>query len=142
MPRNLGLDVGDRKIGVAISDPLQILATPLKTIIREADGPAINEILELVQKNDIRKIIIGLPYSLDGSIGRQAEKVLDFKAKLATRTGVEIIMQDERLSSVSANRRLREAGRKASKIKKEIDAEAATIILQSYLDTIVSSGGD
>jgi putative Holliday junction resolvase len=140
MPRNLGLDIGDRKIGVSMSDLSLTLATPLKTIIRDQDNLAVIEILDVVKKYTIEKIIIGLPYSLSGTVGKQAEKVLAFKDKLAAEVDVEIIMQDERLSSVSANRKLREAGKKGSKLKNEMDAAAATVILQAYLDTQKLSG--
>jgi len=140
MPRNLGLDIGDRKIGVSISDPSQTLATPLRTIIRDNDDLAISVILDLVENHKIEKIVVGLPYSLSGVIGKQAEKVLAFKDKLTAKANVEIVMQDERLSSVSANRKLREAGKKGSKLKNEMDAAAATVILQVYLDTQKLSG--
>jgi len=136
MPRNMGLDVGDRKIGVAVSDPSSTLATPLKTIIRLDDDKAISEIVGLATKYNVDKIIVGLPYSLNGTIGKQAEKVLLFKDKLLQRSSVAILMQDERLSSVSANQKLREAGKKKDKLKKEMDAAAASIILQDYLDTL------
>jgi putative Holliday junction resolvase len=140
MPRAMGLDVGDRKIGVALSDPSEILASPLKTIIRVSDDAAIREIVSLVKKNTISKIVVGLPYSLNGSIGPQAEKVLSFTRQIAQVTDVEIVMQDERLTSVSANQKLREAGKKGSKLKNEMDAAAATVILQSYLDEVRLNG--
>ncbi len=136
MSRIMGLDVGDRRIGVSVSDPSQTLATPLKTIFRQSDDITFQEILNLVIKYDARKLIIGLPYSLDGSVGKQAEKVLEFKNKLAEQTKIDIIMQDERLSSVTANQRLREAGKKGDKLKSSIDSAAATVILQCYLDTL------
>jgi len=134
MSRVIGLDVGDKKIGVALSDPSQVLATPLKTIIRENDKKAVSEILQLTEKYGTSTVVIGLPYSLDGSIGKQAEKVLSFSRQIARVIKAEIVMQDERLTSVSAGQKLREAGKKRSKLKNEIDAAAATIILQSYLD--------
>ncbi len=134
MSRILGLDIGDRKIGVAVSDPSQVLASPISTIVRDDDAKAINQIAFLVKKYGATQIIIGLPYSLSGAIGKQAEKVLSFKQKIAEALSVEIIMQDERLSSVSANQKLREAGKKGNKLKKEMDAAAATVILQSFLD--------
>jgi putative Holliday junction resolvase len=140
MHRALGLDVGDKKIGVALSDPSQVLASPLKTIIRVTDDIAIKEIIDLARKHDISKIIVGLPYSLSGAIGKQAEKVLLFSKQIAQATDVEIIMQDERLTSVSANQKLREAGKKGSKLKNEMDAAAATVILQAYLDEVKLNG--
>ena len=140
MHRAMGLDVGDKKIGVALSDPSQVLASPLKTIIRVTDDIAIKEIIGLARKHDISKIIVGLPYSLSGAIGKQAEKVLLFSKQIAQATDVEIIMQDERLTSVSANQKLREAGKKGSKLKNEMDAAAATVILQAYLDEVKLNG--
>jgi putative holliday junction resolvase len=140
MHRAMGLDVGDKKIGVALSDPSQVLATPLKTIIRVNDDGAIEEIIGLARKHDISKIIVGLPYSLSGAIGKQAEKVLLFSKQIAQATDVEIIMQDERLTSVSANQKLREAGKKGSKLKNGMDAAAATVILQAYLDEVKLNG--
>ncbi len=134
MPRILGLDIGDKKIGVSLSDPSQVLASPLSTIIREQDSKAIDEIAALTKKYGAKQIIIGLPYSLSGAIGKQAAKVLSFKERIAEAVNVEIIMQDERLSSVSANQKLREAGKRGSKLKNEMDAAAATVILQSFLD--------
>jgi putative holliday junction resolvase len=141
MPRTLGLDVGDRKIGVALSDPSEILASPLKTIIRSSDEAAVAEIVGLVKRHNASKIVVGLPYSLSGAVGKQAQKVLSFTKDIAQATGAEIVMQDERLTSVSANQKLREAGKKGSKLKNEIDAAAATVILQSYLDEVKLNGG-
>ena len=134
MHRSMGLDIGDKKIGVSLSDPSRTLASPLTTIIRSSDEQVINEIIQLVNKHKVEQIIVGLPYSLNGDIGKQARKVLEFKEKLAQSIVAEFAMQDERLSSVSANQKLREAGKKGSKLKNEMDAAAATIILQSYLD--------
>lgn len=134
------MDVGDRKIGVALSDPCQILATPLKTIIRTTDDGAIREIVDLAKKHNISKVVVGLPYSLNGSIGKQAEKVLVFTEQIKQATGKEIIMQDERLTSVSADQKLREAGKKGNKLRNEMDAAAATVILQAYLDEVKLNG--
>jgi putative holliday junction resolvase len=134
MNRIIGLDIGDKKIGVALSDPSQVLATPLKTIIRVSDESAIEEIVDLTKKHEASKIVVGLPYSLNGQIGKQAEKVLSFVEQITKATNIGTVMQDERLSSVSADQKLREAGKKGNKLKKGIDAAAATVILQSYLD--------
>jgi putative holliday junction resolvase len=140
MHRLMGLDVGDKKIGVALSDPTEVLATPLTTIIRVTDDSALKEINRLAKKHDISKIIIGLPYSLDGSIGKQAEKVLFFTKQIEKETGIEIAMQDERLTSVSADQKLREAGKKGRKLKSGMDAAAASVILQAYLDEMKLNG--
>lgn len=136
----MGLDIGDRKIGVSLSDPSQVLATPLKTIIRSTDDIAIKEIVGLANKHNVSMIVVGLPYSLNGSIGKQAEKVLVFTKLIEQSTGKEIAMQDERLTSVSADQKLREAGKKGSKLKSEMDAAAATVILQAYLDEVRLNG--
>ena len=139
MNRILGLDVGDKKIGVSLSDPSQVLATPLTTIIRNNDGSAIKEISDLAAKHNVSKIVVGLPFSLNGQIGKQAEKVLSFTEDITRATSITIVMQDERLSSVSADQKLREAGKKGTKLKKGIDAAAATVILQSFLDELNES---
>jgi len=130
----MALDIGDRRIGVALSDPLQILASPLQTIVRTSDESALLEITKLVDKHGVEKLIIGMPYSLDGTIGPQAEKVLSFKDKVSTQLNIEIVLQDERLSSVTADMKLKETRKKSARLKDKIDAAAAAVILQSYLD--------
>ena len=138
--RNLGLDVGDRRIGVAISDPEQILASPLTTILREDDNSAISAIIEIVNKYGIQRIIIGFPYSLDGSIGNQAGKVKNFVEKLSKCTGVDIELRDERLSTVAVDHLFTEAGVKNRDRRDKRDAAAAAFILQGYLDSLKACG--
>jgi putative Holliday junction resolvase len=137
--RHLGLDIGDRKIGVAISDPEQILASPLTTIVRDDDDQAISAIINLVDQYQIMKIIIGLPYSLSGNMGNQAIKVKTFVDKLSQHTKTEIELRDERLSTVAVERLLMEAGKKSQKRKEQRDAAAAAFILQGYLDSLKAS---
>jgi putative Holliday junction resolvase len=134
--RILGLDVGDSRIGVAISDPVEIIATPLTVITRDNDSATIDTIVRLVDQYDVKQIVIGLPYSLDGSLGLQANKVKDFVDKLSQSTGVSIELRDERLSTVAAERLLRGAGNKRAKEKSRLDAAAAAFILQGYLDSL------
>ena len=135
--RCLGLDIGDKRIGVAISDPEEILASPLTTIIRDGnDDSVIKAILELVGRREVQRIVVGLPYSLDGSIGQQANKVMAFVEMLATYTAVDIETWDERLSTVVAEHLLVEAGMKRDKRKLHRDAAAAALILQGYLDSL------
>ena len=134
MGRYMALDVGDRRIGVALSDPLQILASPLQIIVRTSDEYALREITGLINKHSVEKLIIGMPYSLDGTIGPQAEKVLSFKDKVAALLNIEVVLQDERLSSVTADQKLKETRKKSARLKEKIDAAAAAVILQSYLD--------
>ena len=142
MGRYMSLDVGDRRIGVALSDPLRILASPLQTIVRTSDESALLEITNLVNKHGVEKLIIGMPYSLDGTIGPQAEKVLSFKDKVSAQLNIEIVLQDERLSSVTADMKLKETRKKSARLKDKIDAAAAAVILQSYLDESKPSNGE
>jgi putative Holliday junction resolvase len=134
MHRYMALDVGDRRIGVALSDPLQILASPLQTIARTSDEYALLEIIRLVEKHEVEKLIVGMPYSLDGTIGPQAEKVLLFKDRIVAQLNIEVVLQDERLSSVTADQKLKETRKKSARMREKIDAAAAAVILQSYLD--------
>jgi putative Holliday junction resolvase len=134
--RILGLDVGDKRIGVAISDPEEILATPLAIITREDDKKAIADIIEFVDRHGVARIVVGLPYSLDGSIGRQANKVIEFSERLSKQITVSIETWDERLSTVAVERLLREAGSKKSEKRTKRDAAAAAFILQGYLDSL------
>jgi len=130
------LDIGDRRIGVAISDPEQILASPLSTIIRDGDEEAIDAIIQLVAKHEVQQIVVGLPYSLDGSIGQQASKVVAFVEQLSKSTEAGIETRDERLSTIAAERLLAEAGTKRDTIRVRRDAAAAAFILQGYLDSL------
>ncbi len=136
--RIMALDIGDKKIGVAMSDPEGVLATPLVTIIRLNDSEAIDSICKLVSKYKVGHVVVGLPYSLDGSMGTQAEKVCAFARKLSQSLQVDIRMQDERLSSAAADRLLSEAGVKKGHKKSVRDAAAAAFILQGYLDSLRS----
>jgi len=140
MHRVMGLDIGDRRIGVAVSDPTQTLASPLKVIVRRDDESSVLEIVALLQQYAVGRLVIGLPYLLDGSVGEQARKVIEFTDKIKGQTSVEVVMQDERLTSVTADYMLREAGKKRNRLRKEIDAAAATVILQSYIDEIDADG--
>jgi putative holliday junction resolvase len=134
--RILGLDVGDSRIGVAISDPVEIIATPLTVITRDDDNAALSAIIQLVGQYDVKRIVVGLPYSLDGSLGRQASKVKDFVDKLSQNTSAGIELWDERLSTVAVERLLRGAGNKKARERSRLDAAAAAFILQGYLDSL------
>jgi putative Holliday junction resolvase len=134
--RILGLDVGDRRIGVAISDPGEILASPLTTITNEDSQNAIDAIIRLVDQYDVKQIVIGLPYSLDGSIGRQANKVMDFVDRLSKGTKASIETWDERLSTVAVEHLLKEVDNKKANKRERRDAAAAAFILQGYLDSL------
>lgn len=134
--RTLGLDVGDRWIGVALSDPLGILASPLTRIERTDDDAAIEAIAGLVRKHEAKLVVAGLPYSLDGSVGPQAVRVQGFLRRLADSVGVPVETADERLSTVSAVQGMIEAGVSREKRKGMVDAAAAALILQWRLDRL------
>ena len=130
--RSLGLDIGDKRIGVALSDPQGILASPLTIIDCSHDRADIESIIAIVSQNQVGQIIVGLPLSMDGSIGKQAEKVKAFTRELCNHTEVPVEFRDERLSTVSA-KRLMQTVKKTRKTRHD-DAVAAALILQSYLD--------
>ncbi len=136
--RILGLDIGDKRIGLALSDPEGILASPLTIIERSNDGEDVKVIAAIVEREQAGKVIVGMPRSLSGSLGEQAEKVKDFADKLAHVIKIPFEFRDERLSTVSAERLMREARTKKSPRKQPVrrDAVAAAIILQSYLDEV------
>jgi len=127
--RVMALDVGERRIGVAISDPQGILATPHGIIDCVDAATDISAILRLAEERGVEKIVVGMPLMMDGTTGIQAGKVQAFVRQLQVRSEIPIIFRDERLTTVSAKRLLREGGR----AKKPDDAVAAAFILQSYL---------
>ena len=130
--RSLGLDIGDRRIGVALSDPLGILASPLTIINRTDEKADIEAIIDITRQNQVGRIIAGLPLSMDGSLGRQAEKAKDFVMELCRHTEVPVEFRDERLSTVSAKRMVQ--GVRKTNRGTRYDAMAAALILQGYLD--------
>ncbi|MDP6221534.1 MAG: Holliday junction resolvase RuvX [Dehalococcoidales bacterium] len=132
--RSLGLDVGDRHIGIALSDTIGILATPLTILERRDESKDIEAIVDIISQRQVKKIVIGLPYTMNGSIGQQAEKVLAFVEKLNIKTKVPVILRDERLTTVSARRLMQATITKKNRRKTRDDAIAAAIILQGYLD--------
>jgi putative Holliday junction resolvase len=134
--RSLGLDIGDKWIGVALSDPLGLLASPLTIINRVDETADIKAITDIVSQYQIGQIIVGLPHSMDGSLGGQAEKVKDFTHKLCCHTDVPVEFRDERLTTVLAKRLMQAAETKKNRRKAKDDAIAATLILQGYLDEI------
>ena len=139
--RCLGLDVGDRRIGIAISDPDGRLAVPLETLHRQDRRQDIDAIAALVEREEVETVVVGLPLSLDGTAGPQAQQVQEFAAALRESIAVPVEMWDERLSTVQANHLLRRDSRdsrnrrKGRREKGTTDAMAATIILQGYLDS-------
>jgi putative Holliday junction resolvase len=136
--RSLGLDIGERRIGVALSDPDGILASPLTIINRSDESLDIEAIIDIIKSQEVERVIVGLPYSLDGSLGEQANKVKAFTQKLASRIPVPLEYRDERLTTVMAERLGRAGGKKRGKARD--DAQAAALILQGYLDEGRESG--
>ena len=135
----MGLDVGDRRIGMAISDPGGRLAFPAGFIQRVRGEQDVERILRNVQDRGAEALVVGLPLSMDGSMGPQAKKVAGFVRALRRNSALPVETVDERLTTFEAERAMREAGRKPSRYKGEADAVAAAVILQSYLDR---SGGE
>ncbi|WP_291573506.1 Holliday junction resolvase RuvX [Clostridium sp. UBA4548] len=134
--RVLGLDVGDRTIGVAISDPLGFTAQGITTIKRKKIEYDIEEVLKICREYNVDTIISGMPKNMNGTIGMQGEKVMEFCDKLKENTEVPIKYWDERLTTVAAHKAMLEVDMSRSKRKKIVDKIAATYILQGYLDSI------
>ena len=134
----LGIDAGERRIGVAMSDETRLLASPVTVLDRRPKGlaPVLDAILELVRREDVRHIVVGLPLNADGSEGPQARRAHDF-ARVAERVvGIPVTMWDERLSTREAEAIVRAQGRNVRRLRErgELDAVAAAAILQDYLD--------
>ena len=132
--RILALDVGDRRIGVAVSDPTGLLARPLTIIKRKDIASDISALCQLVNDQEASKVIIGLPLSLDGRVGSQAEKVKSFVEKLTASLFIPVETRDERFSTAIVRERRLESGLKKKKRQAPDDAQAAAVILQGYLD--------
>jgi putative holliday junction resolvase len=130
----LGIDVGRRRIGVAGCDGTGLIATGLTTLRRSAFAQDVEQFRHIIQERDVRILVFGLPYTMDGEIGPQAQQVQRYASGLARALNLPMEYMDERLSSVEAEERLREAGYQPSRDKGLIDREAAAIILQRWLD--------
>jgi putative Holliday junction resolvase len=129
--RILGLDVGEKRIGVAISDPTNTIAQPLTVV--ERDGGEIERISDIVSENDVGEIVIGYPRNMDGSAGTMAEKVSAFSDLISKRIDLPVTFIDERLSTAEAERMMISADLSRKKRKKSIDKVAAAIILEGRL---------
>ena len=132
--RILGLDLGDRTIGVAVSDPLGFTAQGITTIRRKSLQYDIDELKKICKEYNIEKVLLGYPKNMNDTIGERAEKTEEFKTMLERRTGLPVILWDERLTTVEADEILEESGVPRSERKKVIDKIAAGLILQSYLN--------
>lgn len=138
--RRLGVDVGSVRVGVALSDPTPVLATPLVTLARDADDDTdLAQLAELVAENDVVEVVVGLPRTLADRHGAAANAAVDYAERLAERiTGVPVRLADERLSTVTASRMLSQRGVKGRKQRAVIDQVAAVEILQGWLDARAS----
>ena len=130
MHKVMALDVGTKRIGIALSDYLQIIAIPHSYISRVPEDKALEEIYKIAKDNNVEKIVVGVPKNMDDSIGFQAQDCIDFSQKIH---GFDIILEDERLTSEEAESRLRERKVDFRKNKGLVDMESAGVILEQYL---------
>lgn len=133
MQRLMGLDLGSKTIGVALSDPLGYTAQGHSVIQRQSKEKDLLQLQEIIVEYDVGGIILGLPKNMNNSIGPQAEQSLAFAEELRTRFNMKVVLWDERLSSRAANNLLQQSGRNNEKRRRLIDMVAATLILESYL---------
>lgn len=137
--RVMGLDFGSKTVGVAISDPLGLTAQPIEIVRRKEENKlrkTLARLEELVKEYQIESIVLGFPKNMNNTVGDRAEKSLEFKAMLERRTGLSVVMWDERLTTVEANRTMMESKIRREDREKYVDALAAVFILQGYLDNI------
>ena len=137
--RIMGLDYGSKTVGVAISDPLHITAQDIETITRKSENKlrkTCARIESLIEEYEVERIVVGFPKLLNNDIGERAKKAMEFGEMLKKRTGLEVVMWDERLTTVEAERTLIENNVRRENRKKFIDKIAAVFILQGYLDSI------
>jgi putative Holliday junction resolvase len=134
--RILALDYGTKRVGVAVSDELKIIAQPLEFIPAEPFADFLARLKQLIQEKEIELMLVGLPRNLDGSYGPAAQKVEAFVGALRSAITIPIKTRDERLTSAQANRVLIQGGVRRAKRKEKVDKMAAAILLQSYLDGI------
>ncbi|MQF99081.1 MAG: Holliday junction resolvase RuvX [SAR202 cluster bacterium] len=133
--RILGLDVGEKRIGVAVAYPDGIVVRPLVAINRSSISDDTDKIVSLINEYNIELVVVGLPISLDGKFSHQARLVKDFTRNLTDASPVRVKSHDERFSTVEANRLLIDAGQKPSRNKGLLDSASAAVILQSYLES-------
>ena len=137
--RYIGLDVGDRTIGVAVSDPLNYTAQGITTVRRKSLEKDLENLHEIFDSYEIQEIIVGLPKNMNGTIGPQAEKAMAVGAVLEKEFGLTVVFWDERLTTMAATRAMLEADMSRKKRKGLVDKIAATYILQGYLDKLSST---
>lgn len=131
----LGLDYGEARIGVSVSDEMEMLASPLDTICEKDRKLQLEKTAQVAKENRVGKIVVGYPKHMDGTVGHRAQYTEEFAKDLSQMLGVEYVMWDERLSSTEAHRILESGGVSGKKRKTKVDKIAAVIILQGYLDS-------
>src|SRR5262245_41918780 len=136
MKRIMGIDYGQARIGVAVSDELQMLAHPVETIVRAKVNDPVARLAVLVAEKDVEVVVVGLPRHMNGSVGASATEARDFAEKLRAGVKCKVVTWDERLSTVAAQRALRESGKSVRESRAYLDQVAAQILLQSYLDSL------
>ena len=139
--RILGLDYGSKTVGVAVSDPLGFTAQGVEIIRRKSENKmrqTLARIEELIAQYQVEEIVLGLPKNMNNTLGDRAEKSLELKETMERRTGLPVVMWDERLTTVSANRVLMETGVRRENRKEHVDEIAAVFILQGYLDYLAN----
>ena len=133
--RSMGLDVGEVRIGIALSDPTGLIAQGQATLERSGWDRDLAHLAEMAEKHEVERFVVGNPLNLDGSAGLQAERSRDFADRLKEAIGLPVVLWDERFTSLSAEKTLIEAGVRRKKRRGAIDRMAAAIMLQSYLDS-------
>lgn len=133
--RIIGLDYGEARIGVSVSDIMETIANPLDTIEEHDREKQLEKVIEVIKRERAEKIVVGLPKRMDGSLGHRAEYTKSFAEELAQRCALPLVMWDERLSSSEAHRMLETGGVSGKKRKTKVDKIAAVLILQTYLDS-------
>ena len=137
--RILGLDYGSVTVGVAVSDALLITAQPVEVIKRKSETKlrqTLARLEEIIGENEVDKIVLGYPKNMNNTLGERVERTEEFKEKLEKRTGLEVVLWDERLTTISAVEVLKEGGVRRENRKKYVDKIAAVFILQGYLDSL------
>lgn len=140
--RILGLDVGSRRIGMAVSDPLGITAQGIDTLQRRNKRTDFAELGRIIHRYEVQEIVVGLPLRMSGMEGAQSEKIQAFAEELRQRFGLPVHLWDERLTSVEANRLLRQTELSIEKRAKAVDRMAAVLILQSWMEAHAARGGN
>ncbi|MDO5297667.1 MAG: Holliday junction resolvase RuvX [bacterium] len=132
--RILGIDLGGRRVGVALSDPSGLIASALETVDGRDKDYLMAHIRDLVEQHQVGEVVVGRPLNTDGSVGKQAEKYAELAERLAQRLTVPVVFQDERFTTVEAHNTMKSLGESGKKRRESVDRVAAVLILQTYLD--------